>query len=391
VIKILPLEGITVVSVEQAVAAPFATRQLADLGARVIKIERPDGGDFARSYDSVVDGLSSHFVWLNRGKESVTLDLKTPDANAVFYLLVDRADVVVQNLAPGAGERLGIDTETLRAARPQLITCDISGYGKGGPMASRPAYDLLVQAESGLISITGHPGHPAKTGVAAADIAAGTYACNAILAALLRRTRTGEGTAISVSLFDAISDWMGHSVHFAMATGVSPGPTGLSHPVIAPYDSYRTLDDQQVVIGVQNDRQWARLAREVMDRSELATDADFATNEARCRNRARVDAAVATAIGTMPMDDAVRRLDAAAIPNARIKLVGDLLVHPQLVSRNRFREIGVPSGRTPALLPPAEFADFELRMGPVPALGEHTEAVLAEFGCTPQEIDQLRP
>lgn len=385
----MPLEGVTVVAVEQAVAAPLATRHLADLGARVIKIERVDGGDFARDYDDAVRGMGSHFVWLNRGKESVALDVKAPEALAVMRELVATADVFLQNLAPGAAARLGLDAETLRARRPALIVVDMSGYGPAGPYRDRRAYDLLIQAESGLVSVTGTPEAPVKAGIPVADIAAGMYAYSAALAALFRHARTGEGAHVEVSMLDAVAEWMGHPLYLASYTGEQPPRTGLGHPVIVPYDAYPTADAGQVLIGIQNDRGWARLVTEVLGKQDLARHPDFATNQARCRNRARVDAVVAEGTKRFTAAELVRRLDAAGIASAKLNSVPELAAHPQLAERDRWREVDTPAGKITALLPPATFADTEAAMNPVPALGEHTASVLAELGHTPADIEDL--
>ncbi|WP_236796222.1 CaiB/BaiF CoA-transferase family protein [Amycolatopsis sp. GM8] len=385
----LPLEGFTVVSLEQAVAAPFATRHLADQGARVLKIERVDGGDFARAYDGSVRGMASHFVWLNRGKESVALDAKTEEGLALLRALIARADVFVQNLAPGAAARLGLSAAELRAGRPELVVVDMSGYGSSGPYRDRRAYDLLVQSEGGLVSITGTPEAPAKTGIPTADIAAGMYAYSGVLAALLRRGRTGEGAHLEVSMLDAIAEWMGHPLYLAAHTGEQPPRAGLSHPVIVPYDAYPTADGTEVLIGIQNDRGWVRLATEVLGRPELADDPDFATNIARVRNRARVDEAVTAGTKALSAAELTRRLDAAGIPAARLNTVRQLIEHPQLSERDRWRTVGTPVGDISAVLPPATFADTEARMGPVPAHGEHTAAVLTELGYTEPDIAAL--
>ncbi|HVW43128.1 MAG TPA: CoA transferase, partial [Amycolatopsis sp.] len=315
----LPLDGVTVVGLEQAVAAPLATRHLADHGARVIKVERVDGGDFARAYDTTVRGMGSHFVWLNRGKESVALDLKSDEGAGLLRDLIARADVFLQNLAPGAAARLGLDAGTLRAARPELIVVDMSGYGSSGPYRDRRAYDLLVQSETGLVSITGTPEAPAKTGIPTADLAAGMYAYSGVLSALLRRARTGEGAHVEVSMFDALAEWMGHPLYMSAHTGAQPPRTGLSHPIIAPYDAYPTADGE-VLIGIQNDRGWVRLVSEVLGRPELADDPDFATNVARVRNRGRVDAVVAAGTKDLTSAELVRRLDAAGIASAKVNL-----------------------------------------------------------------------
>ena len=384
-----PLEGITVVALEQAVAAPLATRHLADLGARVIKVERPDGGDFARAYDDKVRGMGSHFVWLNRSKESVTLDIKSDGGRAVLADLVAHADVFLQNLAPGALGRLGLDAATLRARHPRLITVDMSGYGSAGPYRDKRAYDLLVQCETALVSVTGTPEHPAKTGVPAADIAAGMYAYSSTLAALFARERTGEGTAIEVSMFDSLAEWMGYQLYATLYTGVAPPRSGLSHPTIAPYDAYDTADGHSVVIGIQNDREWVRLANGVLQRPELATDPDFATNQARAANRARTDAVVADAMARLTAEEAVRRLDAAEIASARLNTVEEFVEHPQLDARGRWRDVATPVGDVRALLPVPVMSGVDMRMDPVPALGEHTDAVLRWLGYDDARIGAL--
>ncbi|MFF9279932.1 CaiB/BaiF CoA transferase family protein [Streptomyces griseosporeus] len=387
----LPLEGITVVAVEQAVAAPFATRQLADLGARVIKVERVDGGDFARGYDTAARGLASHFVWCNRGKESVALDLKDPRGLAVVRRLVAGADVFVQNLAQGAAARLGLDAATLCAAHPRLVAVDISGYGAGGPYADKRAYDMLVQCEAGLVSVTGTPEQPVKAGIPAADIAAGMYAFSGVLAALVRRGATGRGGPVEVSMLEALAEWMGHPLHHALHGGTAPDRTGLAHAVIAPYDAYPTADGGRVLLSVQNDREWRRLAEQVLERPELGEDPAFATNAARVAHRARTDALVGQALGGLDADEAVRRLEAAGIACARLRDVHELAGHPQLAARERWREVGSPVGPLRALLPPITLpGGEEPRVGDVPALGEHTGAVLRAVGMTDDEIAALR-
>ncbi|WP_338675632.1 CaiB/BaiF CoA-transferase family protein [Streptomyces sp. SCSIO 30461] len=387
----LPLEGITVVAVEQAVAAPFATRQLADLGARVIKVERPDGGDFARAYDTAAQGLASHFVWCNRGKESLAVDLKDPRGIAVVRRLVAGADVFVQNLARGAAARLGLDAATLCAEFPRLVAVDISGYGADGPHAHRRAYDMLVQCEAGLVSVTGTPEQPVKAGIPAADVAAAMYAFSGALAALLRRATTGLGGPVEISMLDSLAEWMGHPLHHGMHGGTPPARTGLAHAVIAPYDAYATADGGQVLLSVQNDREWRRLAERVLERPELGEDPVFATNAARTAHRAETDAVVGDALACLATDTAVARLEAAGIACARLNTVADLARHPQLEARARWCEVPSPTGPLRALLPPINLPGGPApRMGAIPALGEHTDAVLREAGLSAPEIADLR-
>ncbi len=387
----LPLEGITVVAVEQAVSAPFATRQLADLGARVVKVERIDGGDFARGYDTAAGGLASHFVWCNRGKESLAVDLKDPRGLAVVRRLVADADVFVQNLAHGAAARLGLDAATLCAAHPRLIAVDISGYGSAGPYADKRAYDMLVQCEAGLVSVTGTPEQPVKAGIPAADIAAAMYAFSGVLAALLRRATTGRGGPVEVSMLEALAEWMGHPLHHAMHGGAAPARTGLAHAVIAPYDAYGTADGGRVLLSVQNDREWRRLAEQVLDQPALGTDPAFATNAARVANRERTDALVAKALGALDADEAVARLEGAGVACARLRDVHEVAEHPQLAARERWREVGTPVGPLRALLPAITLpGGAEPRMGEVPALGQHTGMLLRAVGMADDEIAALR-
>ncbi|WP_374983734.1 CaiB/BaiF CoA transferase family protein [Streptomyces fradiae] len=387
----LPLDGVTVVAVEQAVSAPFATRQLADLGARVIKVERPDGGDFARGYDTAARGLASHFVWCNRGKESLAVDLKDPRGLELVHRLVDRADVFVQNLAQGAAARLGLDAATLCAARPRLVAVDVSGYGAGGPYAHKRAYDMLVQCEAGLVSVTGTPERPVKAGIPAADIAAGMYAFSGVLAALLRRASTGLGGPVEVSMLEALAEWMGHPLHHGTHGGEAPARTGVAHAVIAPYDAYATADGGQVLLSVQNDREWRRLAEQVLGRPEWGEDPAFATNRARVANRERTDAVVGAALAALGTAEAVGLLEAAGIACARLNTVADVAAHPQLAARDRWREVGSPVGPLRALLPPITLPGGpEPVMGAVPELGEHTDAVLRELGVDERERAALR-
>jgi crotonobetainyl-CoA:carnitine CoA-transferase CaiB-like acyl-CoA transferase len=383
-----PLEGLTIVSVEQAVAVPLATRNLADMGARVVKVERPEGGDFARAFDSVVDGTGAHFVWLNRGKESLAVDLKSPEGRDAVLRLIRRADVFMQNLAPGAAERLGLGAAELRADRPELIVVNLTGYGLGGPFEQRKAYDMLVQAESGLIAITGTPQTPVKTGIPTADIASGMYCTQAALAALVRRSRTNDGATIDISMLEATVEWMGYAIYTQMYTGEQPQRMGFSHSSIAPYDAYPTRDGQ-MLIGVQNDRGWQRLAGEVLDAPELADDPRFATNMQRVRNRAACDAAVAELTARWSTGELAERLAAAGVPAAQIKDVAAVVDHPQLRARDRWRTIATEHAQVPALLPPATFADADPVMGDVPALGQHTRALLEESGLDAAAIEDL--
>ncbi|NDV09263.1 CoA transferase [Rhodococcus sp. IEGM 248] len=385
----LPLDGITVVSFEQAVAAPIATRHLADLGARVIKVERIGEGDFARNYDSAVHGIASHFVWLNRGKESVTVDLKTAEGVLIVRKLVERADVVVQNLAPGAMDRLGLGAEELRRDRPELIVVNMTGYGTDGPLKDRKAYDMLVQAETGLCSITGTPESATKTGVPASDIAAGMYALTAVQAALFRRERTGVGAVVDVSMFDATVEWLGHPMYLQMYQDTQVQRMGLSHASISPYDAYPTVDGR-ILIGVQNDRGWRALVTEVFDRPDLVEHPKFATNILRVRHRAETDRVVAEHTRRFDTDELDKRLAAAGVPAARLNDMRDLIDHPQLSERDRWRQIDTEAGQVRAVLPPMTFTDVELPMGPVPALGQHTDTVLTELGLTDATIAGLR-
>jgi itaconate CoA-transferase len=373
------LANVTVVALEQAVAAPFATRQLADLGARVIKVERPGDGDFARRYDRAVRGLCSHFVWLNRSKESLTLDLKQAAAREVLDRLLARADVFVQNLAPGAADRLGLSAESIRRRRPETIVCNISGYGAAGPFRDKKAYDLLVQNETGLVSITGTEDTPSKVAISIADIAAGMYAYSAILTTILRQERTGEGASIEVSLFDALGEWMGFPMYYTMYGGASPPRTGARHATLAPYGPFRTADGS-VSLGLQNEREWVRFCRDVLRAPELARDPRFASNPDRVAHRAELDAAIAAILGSLSSDEVIRRLEAAQIANGRMNSVAEFAAHPQHAARDRWRTIASPAGPLRALAPPAIVNGVDPVMGAVPALGEHTDAILAELG-----------
>lgn len=375
----LPLQGITAVAVEQAVAAPFASRQLADLGARVIKIERPGVGDFARDYDDRVNGLASYFVWANRSKESLTLDLKHPEGAAVLRQLVARADVFLHNLAPGAMDRLGFGAAALRAAHSRLVVCEVSGYGASGPYRDRKAYDLLVQSESGLVSITGTPETPSKVGISIADIAAAMYAFSSIVVALLRREQTGEGATIETSMFEALGEWMGHAACYASG-GTAPSRTGASHATIAPYGPFTAADGRTIVFGLQNDREWARFCGDVLGRPDIASDPRFESNVRRVEHREALDDAIAAALRSLTAEEVTARLDAAQIAHARMNSMHEFLAHPQLEARERWRRIESPCGPLPALLPPFNIEGLDPRMGAVPAVGEHTDAILEELG-----------
>ncbi|MGQ0464260.1 MAG: CaiB/BaiF CoA transferase family protein [Sporichthyaceae bacterium] len=385
----LPLSGLTVVSCEQAVAAPLATRQLADLGARVVKIERPEVGDFARAYDRTVKGMSSHFVWLNRSKESLTLDLKDPAGLEVMARLLADADVFVQNFAPGAATRLGLGAPELTERHPTLVHCSISGYGSDGPYRDAKAYDLLIQAEAGLLSITGTPDGPSKAGIPVADIAAGMYAFSGILAALVERGRTGRGRAVEISLFDSLAEWMGFPIYWTAHGGTPPARTGAAHPGIAPYGPFRSADGE-LIVAIQNDREWRSLCVGVLDRPELADDPRFATNTDRVANRVALHEHLDAAFGARTTRDLMARLDAARIANGQINDVNGLLTHPQLTERDRWRSVESPVGPLEALLPAIGLPGLDLRMDPIPEVGEHTGAVLAGLGYAEDEIADLR-
>ena len=374
----LPLEGVLVVALEQAVAVPFATRQLADLGARVIKIERAGAGDFARGYDTTVLGQASYFIWLNRGKESIELDLKSPAGQEAMAALLARADVFVQNLAPGAAERLGLGAASLLARHPRLICCSVSGYGPDGPYAAKKAYDLLVQCEAGLLSVTGTPEAPSKAGISVADIAAGMYAYSGVLTALYERERTGRGSSFAVSLLDALGEWMSQPYLYTVYGGQEPRRTGARHASISPDGPYRARGGE-VFIGLQNDREWAVLCEKVLGHPELVTDQRFATNPDRVAHDDELTEIIEGVLASMPPDEVVTRLDAAGIASARLRTPAEFAAHPQLQARDRWREADTPAGPVRTLLPPVTVPGREAVMGAVPALGEHTEAVLAEF------------
>jgi itaconate CoA-transferase len=376
-----PLDGILVISVEQAVAAPFATRQLADLGARVIKVERNGEGDFARSYDRSTLGQSSYFVWLNRGKESVQLDLKDPADRELLAALIDRADVFVQNLAPGAAERLGLDAGALRQPRPRLIHCSISGYGADGPYRTKKAYDLLVQCEAGLVMSTGTEETPSKAGTSVADIATGMYAYSGILTALYDREHTGQGASLHVAMLDALGEWMSQPAYFSRYGGQAPRRTGARHPSISPYGPFKVADGS-VFFGIQNEREWLIFCRDILRQPDLATDPRFASNTDRVSRNAELTAIIEVSFAGLGAEQVIGLLDQAGIASARLRTPGEFARHPQLRARRRLRRVRTPGGDIDAFLPPVEAAGQEPVMGPVPALGEHTEAVRAEFGAS---------
>jgi itaconate CoA-transferase len=383
---VLPLQGTLVIGLEQAVAAPYCTRSLADLGARVIKVES-SSGDFARHYDDVVLGTSAHFAWANRGKESIVLDLKDSSGLGAIEALLANADVLVQNLAPGAAERLGLDARSAVARHPRLVAVDISGYGRGGPKASARAYDLLVQAEAASCTITGTPGAPAKPGIPLADIGSGLTAANAVLAALLARATSGRGAAISIGMFDVVADWMGWALHQARFTGADLVPNGVSSPTVAPYGAFRTGDDQTIVLGTTNDGEWRRLAERVLGRADLAADPRYQRNPDRLLCRAELDAVIAGWAAEHTFTEISDLLTAAELGFARLNHPTDLLTHPQLVERGRWQETTLPGGSFPSLAPAADVEGWDWTPQPVPGLGEHTQAVLAEFGPAPTEPD----
>jgi itaconate CoA-transferase len=387
-----PLDGITVVSLEHAIAAPFCTRQLADLGARVIKVERPGVGDFARGYDERVAGLASHFVWTNRSKESLTLDLKQGPALEVLEQLLEKADVLVQNLAPGAAARMGLSFEALHERFPHLVVCDISGYGEGGPYEKKKAYDLLIQSEGGFLSVTGGPGEDemAKAGCSIADIAAGMYAYTGILSALLLRQKTGEGSRVDVSMLESLVEWMNYPMYYAYEGAPPPPRAGAAHATIYPYGPFPVGDGSSVMLGLQNEREWKAFCDKVLRQPALSTDERFCANFKRVANRTELRAIIIEAFATLDFDTVIERLEAAQIANARVNDMQGVWEHPQLKARDRWREIGSPSGRIPSLLPPASNSAFEPRMDPVPALGEHTAALLAELNLPAERIEQMR-
>ncbi len=389
--RLRPLDGTTVVSLEHAVAAPFCTRQLADLGARVIKVERPGSGDFARGYDQRVQGQSSHFTWINRSKQSLALDLKQDEAMQALMQLLAGADVLVQNLAPGAAARMGLSYAVLRERFPRLIVCDISGYGADGPYRDKKAYDLLIQSEAGFLSVTGTPEVPSKAGISVADIAAGMYAYTNILSALLLRGRTGEGSHIDVSMLEALGEWMGYPMYYAFDGAPPPPRTGASHASIYPYGPFEAGDGGTVMLGLQNEREWKLFCEQVLLQPALATDARFDSNARRNANREELRALILGVFNALDAAQVVQRLDAAGIANARVNDMAGLWAHPQLAARQRWCSVDTPAGPVQALLPPGANSAFDYRMEAVPAVGEHSAAILAELGWSAERISALCP
>ena len=381
----LPLSDVTVVSLEQAIAAPLATRHLADLGARVIKIERPGGGDFARYYDTAARGLCSHFVWANRSKESMTLDLKTPAGKVILSQLLMRADVFIQNLAPGAVERLGFDDKRLESEYPELIVCHVSGYGADGPYRDKKAYDLLIQAETGVVSVTGSEDEAAKSGIPVADLAGGMYAYSSILAALLQRARTQKGCVLHVSLFDGLCEWMGFPAYFSLG-GRPPPRSGASHASIAPYGPYAAGDGGSILFAIQNQREWERFCAEVLERPEIASDDRFCDNSRRVQNGAALRYEIESVFEAFTVEEAAARMERAQIASAELRDVSEFWQHPQLAARGRVAEVASPVGPLPALQPATTSDAWPPRFDAIPALGAHTRPLLAELGYSSEEI-----
>ena len=375
-----PLDGITVVTLEHAIAAPFCTRQLADLGARVIKIERPGVGDFARAYDTRVNGLASHFVWTNRSKESLTLDVKHAEAQQILGQLLEKADILVQNLAPGAAARLGLSFDALKEKHPRLIVCNISGYGPDGPYRDKKAYDLLIQSESGFLSTTGTPEEMAKAGCSIADISAGMYAYSSILAALIQRGITGKGQNIEVSMLESMAEWMSYPLYYAYEGAPPPPRAGAAHATIYPYGPFPAGDGKTIMLGLQNEREWQAFCDKVLENAPLAADPRFNSNANRNTNRQALREIIVARLSKMTLEAVAAKLEGAQIANAAVNTMADLWAHPQLKARNRWREVGTSEGIIPALLPPGESTAYEQRMDAVPALGEQTDAILAELG-----------
>jgi itaconate CoA-transferase len=385
-----PLDGITVIALEHVIAAPFCTRQLADLGARIIKIERPGDGDFARGYDTQVEGLSSHFVWVNRSKESITLDLKQDSALAILKSLLKTADVFIQNLAPGAAARMGLTPEALQEDNPGLILCSISGYGNDGPYRDKKAYDLLIQSEAGFLSVTGTPETPSKAGNSIADIAAGMYAYTNILAALLQRGKTGKGTVIDISMLEALSEWMSFPMYYAYKGANPPSRNGASHATIYPYGPFKAGDGKTVMLGLQNEREWAQFCEIVLENPALTQDDRFDRNFKRNEKRTELLQIINVCFSQITAEQLIARLEKAQIANAHLNDMEGLWKHEQLKARKRFTEVGSPKGPIAAMLPPGINDSYDYRMDSVPAVGEHTDAILSEMGISSAEIEALR-
>ena len=388
--SIRPLDGITVVSLEHAIAAPFCTRQLADLGARVIKVERPGGGDFARGYDTQVDGLCSHFVWVNRSKESLTLDLKQPSAIAALKTLLKTADVLIQNLAPGAAARMGLTAEILQKVNPKLILCDISGYGNNGPYRDKKAYDLLIQSEAGFLSVTGTPETPSKAGNSIADIAAGMYAYTNILAALLQRGKTGKGSVIDISMLESLTEWMSFPLYYAYKGAEPPPRNGASHATIYPYGPFKAGDGKTVMLGLQNEREWVQFCETVLENPALAQDERFDRNFKRNKKRTELLEIIDSCFGQLTSEQLIARLEKAQIANAHLNDMEGLWKHEQLKARNRWTEVDTPNGAIAALLPPGLNSSYDYRMDPIPAVGDHTDSILKELGLGESDIAGMR-
>ena len=388
--SIRPLDGITVVSLEHAIAAPFCTRQLADLGARVIKVERPGSGDFARAYDKQVKGQSSHFVWVNRSKESLTLDLKQPSALAALKALLKTADVLVQNLAPGAAARMGLTPELLHRENPRLILCDISGYGNDGPYRDKKAYDLLIQSEAGFLSVTGTPETPSKAGNSIADIAAGMYAYTNILAALLQREKTGKGSVIDVSMLESLGEWMSFPLYYAFDGADAPPRNGASHATIYPYGPFKAGDGKTVMLGLQNEREWVQFCETVLQNPALAQDQRFDKNFKRNEKRVELLEIINACFSKLTSEELIARLEKAQIANAHLNDMAGLWKHEQLKARNRWTQVDTPNGQIPAMLPPGLNDSYEYRMDAIPAVGQHTEGILAELGINSADIAKMR-
>ncbi len=385
----LPLSGITVVSLEQAVAAPFCSRQLAELGARVIKIERPEVGDFARGYDQAVHGQSGYFLWLNRSKESLALDVKKDESKQILANLIAKADVFIQNLAPGAAQRLGLGADELMQKHPRLIVCDISGYGDSGPYAHKKAYDLLIQSEAGILAVTGTKDSPAKVGVSLTDIGTGLHAYSGILSALFQRERTGKGSRIEVTMFEAMVEWMNHPLMYEHFGGKRLQRAGTDHAIIVPYGRFTAGDGKDVMLGIQNEREWASFCAKVLDQPELATDPRYNNNTKRLAARDELIELITGIFAKKTAEQVIARLDEAGIANARMNTPAEVWDHAQLKARDRWREVDTPAGRIPALLPPVTSADYEVRMDAVPSVGQHTDQILAELGYSSEQIRGL--